>query len=382
MIRGAQKLYWRPSRIPGRALFLLSVAAIAALVIVESFTRQESSAQYDQMLSASRMMEEGIEILRPLRGRVRAINPELDPLRSGMIGVASSTITTNSGDLESKQATINPNWAAVVVRLLGEADVEPGDTVAVAVSGSFPALNLAVYSALQSLDIEAITIVSGSASQWGANLPDFGWLDMTRELRAANLIDIKADVATLGGIEDRGIGIDESGIAAIERSARQSGVEITVPDSYEDSVTKRIRLYRELADGQPIAALINVGGGTATTGPNSIDHYFGNGLIRTAPSRAFRVPSVLGYFLQQDVPVLNFTGIRELATRFDLPYPVLEPVSIGTGGVYRAESYRRWLALLMIVLLLALTGLIMRSANISLAAGHSDDHRDTLRPKV
>lgn len=382
MIGGNQKLYWRPSRVPGRALFLLSIAAIAALIVVESFTLQQSSAQYDQMLSASRVMEESVEILQPLRGRIRPINPDLDPTRSGLIGVASSTITTNSGDLESKQATINPNWAAVVVRLLAEAEVESGDKVAVAVSGSFPALNLAVYSALQALDIEPITIVSGSASQWGANLPEFGWLDMTRELRAANLIDIKADVATLGGIEDRGIGIDSAGIAAIERSAQRAGVEISVPVSYEASVTERIRLYRELAAGQPIAALINVGGGTATTGPNSIDHYFGSGLIRTAPSRAFRVPSVMGYFLQQNVPVINFTGIRELTTRFDLPYPVLEPVSIGTGGVYRSESYRRWLAALMIFLLLALTGLIMRSANIALASGHNDDHRDTLKPKV
>ena len=56
--------------------------------------------------------------------------------------------------------------------------------------------------------------------------------------------------------------------------------------------------------------------------------------------------------------------------------------SVGTGGVYNAEGYRRWLAGLMIVFLLALTGLIMRSANIALAASESDHHRETMKPKV
>ncbi len=382
MIRSSQKLYWRPSRIPGSALFLLSLAALAALLIVETFTRQESAAQFDQMLAASRLMEEAIEVLRPIRGRIRPINPELDPVRSGLIGVASSSITSNSGDLESKQATVNPNWAAVVVRMLAEAGVEPGDRVAVAVSGSFPALNLAVYSALQVMDVEPVTIVSGSASQWGANIPNFNWLDITRELRAASLIDIRADLVTYGGIEDRGVGMEEEGRQSIARSAERADVELSVPDSYEAAVTERIRFYRERVDGQPIKAMINVGGGSATTGPNSIDHYFAGGLIRSAPSRAFTVPSVLGYFLREEVPVINFTGIRELATRYDLPYPVIEEVAIGRGGVYRAETYRRWLAGLMILMLLGLTGLIMRSANIALAASSRDGRGDSLKPKV
>lgn len=382
MIGRGQKLYWRPSKIPGRALLLLSIAAVAALFVVETFTSEATSGNYDRMLSASRLMQEGIEVLRPVRGQIEPINPGIDPLRSGLIGTASSSITSNSGDLDSKQATINPNWAAVAVRLLADADVEAGDRVAVAVSGSFPALNLAVYSALQVMDVEPIIIVSGSASQWGANVPAFGWMDMARELRDARVLNIRAEAATLGGIEDRGIGLDETGLQAIRRSAQRAGIELMVPDNYEAAVADRIRVYREAAEGQPIAALINVGGGTATTGPNAIDHYFGSGLIRSASSRAFRVPSVLGYFLRQEIPVLNFTGIRSLSTRFGMPYPPGEMPSVGAGGVYNAEGYRRWLAGLMIVLLLGLTGLIMRSANIALAASESEHARDTLKPKV
>jgi poly-gamma-glutamate system protein len=382
MIRRGQKLYWRPSEIPTNALLLLALAATAALMVVETFTREASSAYYDEMLDASRLVQQSIETLRPIRGRIEPINPDVDPLRSGLIGIASSPITSNSGHLEAKQATINPNWAAVVIRLLGRAGVEPGDHVAVAVSGSFPALNLAVYAALQSLDAKPIIIVSGSASQWGANVPEFAWMDIARELRQAELVDIKADAATLGGIGDRGIGLSEGGLRMIRQAADEADIEMVVPESYEAAVAERIRIYNDGADGKPIAALINVGGGTATTGPDSIDHYFGSGLIRNAPSAAFRAPSVMGHFLQQGVPAINFSGIRSLALQFEMPYPPQRMASVGAGGVYRAESYQRWLAALMIVALLGLTALIMRSANIALSSSKSVRKNDPMKPKV
>src|SRR5690625_5810483 len=127
------------------------------------------------MLSASRHVQQSIESLRPIRAPSEPLAPEVEPLRSGLIGLPTSSITSNSGSLDAKQATINPNWAAVVIRLLAEADVKPGDQVAVAVSGSFPALNLAVYTALEAMDITPLILVSGSGSQWGANVPGFAW---------------------------------------------------------------------------------------------------------------------------------------------------------------------------------------------------------------
>lgn len=381
-MNGGNKLYWRPSKVPGRLLFLLAAAAIAALITVETFTSRESAEYYEEMLAASRIVQEAIEHLRPIRGRIEPINPEVDPTRSGLIGVASSPITSNSGHLEAKQATVNPNWAAVAVRMMGEAGVEPGDRVAVAVSGSFPALNLAVYAALQALDVEPTIIVSGSASQWGANVPGFAWMDIERHLREARILSLKADAATLGGLEDRGVGLDEQGKRLIREAAERAGIELFVPESYEASVAERIGIYQDASSEASVSALINVGGGMATTGPASIDHYFESGLSRSAPSGAFRIPSVMGHFLREDVPVIHFSGIRTLATRYGMPYPPSQMPSLGSGGVYQAESYRRWLAGLMIVLLLALTGIVMRSANIALAAQRGGQEGDSMKPKV
>lgn len=382
MKRTAKKLYWRPTQVPGRALFVVLVAAAAAMFIVETFTNRQAAGYYDEMLRASRLMEKGIETLRPIRGRIEPINPNVDPQRSGLIGIASSPVTSSSGHLLSKQSSINPNWAAVVVRLLHEAGVERGDTVAVAMSGSFPAFNLAVYSALEILEIEPVIILSGSASQWGANVPGFIWPDMARELREAELFNIKAVAATLGGEEDRGIGLSREGIASIRRSIERAGIEMLEPDSYEAAVSDRIAIYREHAADRDIKALINTGGGTATTGPDSIDHFFKLGLSYTASAQAFATASVMGYFLENNTPVINLSGVKTLSIRYGLPYPPESEPSVGSGEVYSAVSYRRWLAGLMIVFLLGLTALIMRSAHIALAASQSEGKTGTMKPKV
>lgn len=382
MIRRPQKLYWRPTEIPLGALLMLAAAAIGALVIAENFIHEHSAAHYNRMLNASRTVQQGMDSLRAVRGRIEPINPDVDPLRSGMIGVASSPITTNAGNLKAKQSTINPNWAAVVIRLLDDAGVKPGDHVAVAVSGSFPVINLSVYAALEAMEVEPLVIVSGSASQWGANVPGFAWMDITRQLREAGVIQTRALAATLGAIEDRGIGLNDEGLQLIRQAAQQAGIPMLEPASYEAAVIERIEHYTQAANGQPIAAFINVGGGTATTGPPGVSHFFGSGLLRNAPSGAFRAPSVMGHFLQQNVPVINFTGMRSLAAQYGLPYPPEQMAGVGSGGAYHARTYRRWLAAVMILALLGLTALIMRSANIALAAGTSGRRSNAIRPKV
>ncbi len=375
------KLYWRPSHVPARVLLMLLVASGVALLTVESFTVNRTGLYYDEMLRASRLMKQGMDVILPLRARIEPINPELDPLRSGLIGVASSPITSNSGHLLAKRATINPNWAAAVVRMLAEAGVEPGDRVAVAVSGSLPTLNLAVYSAIEVLELDAVIIVSAAASQWGANVPGMTWIDMARELREAGIHSQKAVLATLGAEEDRGVGLPKEGVARLTESIERAGIPLLMPENLEESVSERLAIYRENQD-KPVRALINVGGGSATTGPDSVDHYFDTGLSRSVDARAFQAPSVMARFLADGVPVVNLSGVKLLALRYGLPYPPTEPQGIGSGGVYEGVSYRRWLAGLMILLLLGLTAFVMRSAQISLVSKSGDGRYGRLTPKV
>lgn len=384
MAKSAKHLYWRPSHVPLSIMVSLAVASIASLLLIETFKREdESAAYYSTMLTASETVRKGIDFLRPIRGAIEPIDPEIDPLRLGMIGVSSSPVTSNSGHLPAKLTSVNANWAAVAVKLLVEAGVREGDTVAIGVSGSFPVVNLAVYSAVEALGAKPIVILSATASQWGANVPGHLWIDMARELRGAGIIETKAVAASLGGREDRAKGLSKEGVRALRQSIEKADIPfLEVPD-YRTSVARRITLYKEHAGDAPIKVMINVGGGTAVTGPDSIDHYFENGLSFTAPDRAFAAPSVLGYFLERRVPVINFSGITSLAAANGLPIVPAQRPEIGEGGVYSAQQYQRWLAGLLMIALMGCTWFSLKSASIALLFDQMGKRsRGQLKPKV
>lgn len=368
------KIYWRSRSTSWGAHILLILASISALLAIQVFRKRESTADYEDMIASSQTCAEGLELIGRWRRDIKRIDASADPMGTGVIGVSASPITTTSGHLLSKQATINPNWAAAIVRLLRKAGVRDGDVVAVAMSGSFPALNLATYCAIEQIDARPIIVLSASASQWGANVPGLSWPDMARRLRQAGIVDSKAVAATLGGEEDRGVGIPEDGIAILRRALERADIPLLEPASYEEAVAERIAIYAKNADAQPIRAFVNVGGGTATTGPESIDQFFEPGLIRNAPPRAFAVKSVMGYFIEQEIPVINLWSISTLASRYGLPYPPAAKPKIGSGGIYLATTYRRWLAAVLALALLLLTYFLTHSSRLGaiFAPGRSD----------
>lgn len=377
-----EKVYWQSKSTPAGAQLLLIAASIAALLAVQIFKKRESTANYEDMLAASQTCSEGLELIGRWRRRIERVDPKVDPLRTGVIGVAASPVTSVSGHLPSKQATVNPNWAAVIVHLLRKAGVREGDVVAVAVSGSFPALNLAAYCALEQIGARPIIIASASASQWGANVPGLTWIDMARRLRSAGVIDSKAVAATLGGEDDRGVGIPEQGLSILHRAIERADIELLEPESYEGAVAERIAIYAKEAGEEPIRAFLNVGGGTATTGPASIDQFFDPGLLRGAPARAFTMQSVMGHFIDREVPVINLWNISTLASRFGLPYPPIEEPQVGEGGIYRATTYRRWLAALLALVLVTLTYFVTRSAGLGSVFGRSTNRKKPAGPAV
>lgn len=378
------KVYWRSSGVPTWGLVLLTVAALVAFVAAENIRQRDPVVEenYTTMVTASRTMRDAMERIQPLRAAVEPINPEFDPQRSGLIGIVNSPVTTTRGGQESKKTTINPNWAAVAVKMLADAGVREDDLVAVTVSGSFPALNLAVYSAIEAIGAQAVIIASASSSQWGANVPGLLWLDMERELRQAGLISLKPAAASIGGIEDRGVGLSNEGIQVIRNSIEKAGIPLLEPRSYQEAVADRIALFREYSAERPYKAFINVGGGATIVGPPGIDDQFGSGLITEAPARAYAVETVMGYFLRENIPSIHFIGIKNLAERYELPIAPEAIVPVGNGGIYSATTYNRWLALGLGIGLLALTWLIVRSSRITSLWRQSNKEGKGTRPMV
>ena len=276
------------------------------------------------------------------------------------MGRPHSLITSRPGDLHAKQATVNPAFAAVTARLLQEAGVRPGDVVAIGWTGSLPALNLAVASTIEAMHLQPLAVASAASSQYGANRPDWTWLDMEGALSAAGLINFRSLAVTYGAGADQGWGLEPLGKAAIDAVAQREGISQWHVSSRQEAIERRMELYARRAQRRPIAAYINVGGGVASTGGRAAGQDFLPGLNRPATTQfgamlspTSTVDSVMTRFRRQGVPVIDLRNVEALASKYGLPMtatatPVADVKSIGRA----AAQPRRELAFLVLVVVL------------------------------
>ncbi len=348
-----KRLYFRPSGVSRRALALIAALSACLLFAVEKLPVQQKQAFYEQKVAAAALAAEAMRVVRDERlARELNIDPVVDPAGTGLIGTAYSPVTSNTGDLTSKRTANNPNFAAVLVEMLREAGVRKGDQVAVGVSGSFPGMNLAAYAAMQTLQAKPLIIVSASASEFGANLPELLWLDMEKLLVDKNVFRFRAPAASRGGIDDRGYGMPEQGQALLDAAIERHGLRKVDAESLADAIELRMQVYSELAQGRPIRAYLNIGGGSASVGTYIGKKQLKPGVNFTAVRGAQAVDSVMQRFLLRGVPVIHVTQIVSLARRYGLPVDPKVTPKPGEGSVYVKTTYNRWLALAGVVIIL------------------------------
>ena len=353
-----QRLYWRPQKVSLRVLALIALCAALGMLAVERYRIKTRGRFYGEKVAAAQLAKRMFDKLRDERlQRGIPIDTAIDPGKTGILGELMSPITTNPGHLQAKRASINPNFAAVVVDMLARAKVKKGDAVAVGMSGSFPALNVNVLAAMQALEIRALVISSMGASQFGANHPQLTWADMERVLRDAGLTTTRSLEMSRGGIDDRGVGLSARSLALMDEAAQRNDVRLFVAQDYAKSLEHRMALYRDAAKGTPIRAYINVGGGTVSVGTRVGKHLFRPGLNKLAPDKM--VDSVMARFASDGIPVIHLSGIKRIVERFGLdPMPDQIP-AVGRSTVYERLVYNRGLAAgILVVLFLALVAFI------------------------
>lgn len=379
-------LYWRPQRISLKAVFVVTFVAFCGFAAVETFRVEERQPYHTQKMKAARTALRAFRALKEARlSRRLPIDPETDPSSSGLIGELISPVTTNTGHLPSKHTSINPNFAAVVVEMLRTAGVREGDTVAVGMSGSFPALNVCVLAALHTLRLRPLVISSVGASQWGANHEQLTWVDMEMALADSGVLPYRSLAVSPGGIDDRVLGLSPRGKRLIREALGRSGLPTIEPKSYAESLDQRMALYGEHAAEGEIRAYVNVGGGTTSVGTRVGKQLFKPGLNRSAP-RGPLIDSVMARFAARDIPVIHLTKIDALATRYGLPLQPTTMPAVGEGTIFVRASYSRWLvAVVLLVLTATLVGIVRFDlGHRLLAASRRDglpDH-DTPEPMV
>lgn len=293
-----------------------------------------------EMSEAAALMARAEAAIRTCReGRGVPVDLSVDPNGTGLIGVERSAITTSAGRLEAKRTTANPAFAALVVSLLHTAGAGRGDVVAVGASGSFPALIVATLAAAKAMGVEPLVISSIGASEWGANITGFPWPAMEDCLRTAGIFDVVPIARSIGGEGDDGRDMDPAGrsLAAAEIRAG-GGVPVLEEPSLERDVARRMSLYRKSADGRPIKAFVNIGGGWANLGVDAEVLKLAPGLDR----RAFVPPperrGVIQAMAAAGVPVIHLLNVRGLCERYGLPWDPRPLPGPGEGPFYRRAA--------------------------------------------
>ncbi len=356
-----KKLYWRPERISRRVLVIIAIFAMAGVLSVETFRVEKQQRYFKEKIKAARVTQAAFEAVKDerIKRRIR-IDKQYDPAGSGLIGILLSPTTTNPGHLPAKQTSVNPNFAAVMVHYLKRVDVEKGSVVAVGFSGSFPAINLAVLAAIESLGAEALVITSVGSSQWGANVPKLLWPDIEEIVNSRKILHTRSLAYSLGGVADQALGLSDSGKAALVKAVEKSGVPLLEGETYEESVEKRFDIYRNAAEGRDIVAYVNVGGGTTSVGTRVGKKLFKPGLNRTPPHGITGFDSVMSRFILEGVPVIHMSSIDSLAARHGLPLQPTVTPEPGEGKVFRREVYNLWLAGLVFAGLLLMMWIFAR----------------------
>lgn len=338
-----------------RVLTVLTVFSLVAFLVVEHYKVDYKRKWYDQKLEASQLAKKSFDYLKDYHLQkgvfIDVIN---DPNETALIGQDITPITTDRGYIEAKLTALNPNFSAVIVEMLNEAGIRQGDNVAVSFTGSIPGLNVCVISALQTLKLKPIIITSVGSSNWGANNPDFTWLDMERILFDAGIFKSKSVAASIGGGLDRGRGLSPEGRDLIYSAITRNNVFFINEEYLERSIEKRMNIYKEHAGNKPIKAFINVGGGIASLGSVENSQFIPTGLIESLPVKNYPSSGVLIKMADKKIPVIHLLNVTQLAEKYGLPVSP-KPIPLpGSGDVFVKKQYNVLLTVIVTSILIVL----------------------------
>ena len=237
-----------------------------------------------------------------------------------------------------------------MVKYFKEANLKKGDVIAIGASGSFPALIVAALSAARVLELEPLLIYSVGSSEYGANIPEFTFVQMLDSLNEKNIIPYKLLAISMGGYLDQGEGMFYSDSQyTIKKIIQASDALVIDIDSIEENILQRMQLYRAASNEKPIKAFINIGGTTPNYGNTNASITYPNGLVIDGPKIPGHPERGLIFEYQNlGIPIIHLLNIRDLAVKNGLPIDPIPLPEIGEGGVYWRISYNKYIIILVI----------------------------------
>jgi poly-gamma-glutamate system protein len=298
-----------------RLLIVFGILLIGAFASESFFRRPHDLPYKDLMVQSVELTKKWfsiIELVKKEKG-VESDAGSIVPYHC-MIGNEWTAITTSLGSLESKEVSTNPDFSALIVRLLKEANIKKGDKVGVALSGSFPSLAISVLAALQTLEVDAVIASSIGASTYGANQPEVTWIDMESNLRKRGGLKFASSIISMGAYEDAGKDLSDEGISIIQNAAIRNNVNLYLPKSLNESIEKRMSIFNEAH----ISLLINIGGNQTSLGGCAHSIMIPNGLHFKLEGCNDKNRGVITRINESGIPFINLLDIKDLASRYGM----------------------------------------------------------------
>jgi poly-gamma-glutamate system protein len=294
-------------------LALVCVLAVAGfLFLQESAIRFEPLEGRERMERATTLTERWFRIIEERKTDLGLIPPG-QPRETGLLGREYTPLTTTLGSLDAKQTALNPEFAALIVRILDEEGFDSTSVVGVACSGSFPGLSIAALAALRTIGARVVLASSLGASSFGANEPEATWIDMERWLIDAGELRQGSLLVSAGAENDAGEGLPEGGLEQIRRACDRCSVKLSVPGSLGEAIDERVRFFAG------IDVLVNIGGNHAMLGGCVHASGIPAGFHRSLRSCRDENRGVIHRLSSAGTPVLHVLNIRDLAARYGLP---------------------------------------------------------------
>lgn len=329
--------------------FLMVVMLISILFIQYNLKSSiaPKSKYYNEMYIASRKMEKLlVEVKKEKLKRGFEIDSNIDKNSTGLIGLEWSEISTTLGDEVAKRTSTNTDFAALITKKIKELNLRQGDRVAVNMSSSFPALNLAVISALDTLGLEGIIVNTVGSSSYGANIKDFTYLDMEKHLYNSGLIDNTSIAYSFGGIDDVAKEFEQEVIEKIKNRNRKYNLILFYNSNLEENIEQRYKFYQERGE---IKLFINIGGNSLAFGKSYKDIENSDLIL---PKKLQIRDGLVGKFYSSGVPVIHLLNIKGIALKNKIPIDSVEKSEIGTGAVFFEDINSMKYNLIIIILVL------------------------------
>lgn len=357
-------------RVTKPSYYLLAFLALLSLFLfylAEKSQTPRKADYYEQKIEAAQLAKRAQEVIKQeVVNRGYVIDVQNDPNLTGLIGPQYSLITTDRGYIRDKLISTNPNCAAVMIDLFHRAGLRPDDLVAVTLTGSFPAMNIAVLSACKVMGLEPVIITSVGAATWGASWDEFTWLDMEDALIKSGIWSFKSAGASLGGGNDHGRGLSPKGRELLRQAIKRNGVEL-ISSIDEDApsgllqanIEKRMEIFDREKGKKEYNIVVNVGGGLAAVGSSQNGRLIPPGYNKSLYNREFPARGVINILAERRIPVIHLLQLSRFAEKYGLPVEVSAEPEVGEGTVFIKEQFSIISTLIYtIILLIVLVGAI------------------------